>query len=274
MGHSGAWRARGWRLDTWPATPAGRWPAPDAPRLRRHRCTPPHVFTGCDLLVTRLAPRPVTGALCVSLAGLGVEEAPAGLHTPGGRWPRASARAPWPRVHRRGIGLGQGRLDCAPGSRHPGAPRPLRRGQLRPGGLRREGTRGPQRGQAVRRWPRRPREPHRLANVWGSAAVATAWVQPEGETRVGLDPQLPHDLMHVRPMLPALPAGAGHDLCCRRLVAGVAPLDRHARRVELETAGGQTEALGSGGRQAAVECGDPMGLRGSKARPQASAVRC
>ena len=213
-------------------------------------------------LVTRLAPRPVTGALCVSLAGLGVEEDPAGLHTPGGRWPRASALAPWPRVHRRGIGLGQGRLDCAPGSRHPGAPRPLRRGQLRPGGLRREGTRGHQRGQAVRRWPRRPREPNRLANVWGSAAVATAWVQPEGETRVGLDPQLPHDLMHVRPMLPALPAGDGHDLCCRRLVAGVAPLDRHARRVEMETAGGQTEALGSGGRQAAVECGDPMGLEG------------
>jgi hypothetical protein len=61
-------------------------------------------------------------------------------------------------------------------------------------------------------------------------------------------------------MIPALPSGDGHDLCLGCLVAVVAPIDMNARRVEMDNAGGKTQALGSGCRQQAVAFGDPIGL--------------
>jgi hypothetical protein len=74
--------------------------------------------------------------------------------------------------------------------------------------------------------------------------------------------QLHHDLIEVRPMIPAIPAGAGHDLCFGFLVAVVAPIDLQARRVEMDNAGCKPQARGSGSRKEAVEFGHPIGIEG------------
>jgi hypothetical protein len=61
-------------------------------------------------------------------------------------------------------------------------------------------------------------------------------------------------------MIPAIASGDVHDLFLGYLVAVGAPIDMNARRVEMDKAGGKTQALGSGGRQEAVEFGYPIGI--------------
>jgi hypothetical protein len=63
-------------------------------------------------------------------------------------------------------------------------------------------------------------------------------------------------------MIPALSSGDVHDLFLGCRVAVVAPIDMNARRVELDQAGGKTQALGRGCRKEAVECGHPLGIEG------------
>lgn len=217
---------------------------------------------GVDVLGTRLAPWLVNGALGWSLAGLGVDEDPAWRHAAVRRGQLMRARARLQRSQGRRLGVGHGRLGCAPGCRNTGAPLPLRPGQVRTVGLAIEGPSGDPRGQAVGGVPRLHMEPNRLATAVGSTAVATAWCQPEGDTRVGLPHPLPHDRMAVRPLIPALPSGAGHALFRGCLVAVGAPIDMNARRVELAHAGCQTQALGRGCRKEAVAFGHPIGIEG------------
>ena len=135
-------------------------------------------------MVTLLAPLLVNGALCVSLAGRGVDEDPALFHAPVGRWQLVSALARLKRYHGRGIGLGQGGWDFASGCRNTGDPLHLRLGQLLKVSLTLEGAIGDQIGQAVGGLPLMHMAPNGLANILGIPAVATAWVHQDGEIRL------------------------------------------------------------------------------------------
>jgi hypothetical protein len=75
------------------------------------------LLQGVDCLVTLLAQLLVNGALCSSLAGLGVDEAPALLHAAVGRGQLVSAIALLKRYHGLWIGLSQGGLGVAHGCR-------------------------------------------------------------------------------------------------------------------------------------------------------------
>ena len=71
--------------------------------------------------------------------------------------------------------------------------------------------------------------------------------------------QCPHDLLDVRPLRPALTSGDWHDRCRGCLIPVFESLATHARRVEMDPAGGKNHALRSGCRKNAVEFGHPSG---------------
>jgi hypothetical protein len=103
---------------------------------------------------------------------------------------------------------------------------------------------------------------HGLANVWGITALATARFHQERNARLMRHPELPPDLVHVRPMIPALPPGDVHDLFSGVFVAVVASIDMNARAIQLATAGRKTQALRSARGHQAVALSDPMGIEG------------
>jgi hypothetical protein len=61
-------------------------------------------------------------------------------------------------------------------------------------------------------------------------------------------------------MIPAITAGDVRALCFGVRVVVVASSDAHARRVEMDNAGGKSQGLGSGGRQVVVAFGHPVGI--------------
>jgi len=63
-------------------------------------------------------------------------------------------------------------------------------------------------------------------------------------------------------MLSAVPAGDVHALLRWLLIAVVASIDLNARAIARGTARRKAQALGSGCRQEAVECGHPVGIEG------------
>jgi hypothetical protein len=101
-----------------------------------------------------------------------------------------------------------------------------------------------------------------LAKVLGITAMATARFQQERNARLMLPHELHPDLVHVRPMIPALPPGAGHDLFSGFFVAVVASIDMNARAIQMANAGRKPQALSSGRGHQAVELSAPLGIEG------------
>ena len=96
---------------------------------------------------------------------------------------------------------------------------------------------------------------HGLATVVGLTAMATARVHPERNARWRLYQALHQDWVHVRPLIPAIPPGDGHDRGSGCVVAVVASIDRNARALQRANAGRTTPALAAVGairRESAV----------------------
>jgi hypothetical protein len=103
---------------------------------------------------------------------------------------------------------------------------------------------------------------HGLANVLGLTAMATERFHQERKARLMRHHELPHDVVHVRPMIPAIPPGDVHDLFSGCCVAVVASIDMNARAIQRATVGRQTQALSRGRGHQAGELSDPMGIEG------------
>ena len=101
-----------------------------------------------------------------------------------------------------------------------------------------------------------------LAKRLDITAVATERLHQEGDPCLMLDDQLQHDLIEVRPMISAVPAGDVHDLLLQLLITVVASIDMKTCTVEMGKAWRKVQALGSGCRQEAVEFGHPVGIEG------------
>jgi hypothetical protein len=101
---------------------------------------------------------------------------------------------------------------------------------------------------------------NRLAKVVRVAAVATKRCHQKRNARLMLHDAFQHDLVSVRPMIPAVPAGKMTDLFLRLRVTVVGPIDLKARTSEMGKAGRQAQAVGSGRGYEAVEFGDPIGI--------------
>lgn len=213
-------------------------------------------------MVTLLAPRPVDGAARRRLAELGLDADPAGLHAAVARGPRVIPGACWERCQALGVGLSQDGLGWAHGGWPTRDPRQVGLGELLAVGFPIAGALRHPRGQASGRVPLRPMDTHGLAHVWGLTAMATARVHQERKARVRLPHELPPDVVQVRPMIPAIPPGAGPDLGSGFFVAVGASIDLNARALQRANAGRKPQALSRGRGHQAVERSDPLGLEG------------
>jgi hypothetical protein len=123
-----------------------------------------------------------------------------------------------------------------------------------------EGAIRHQRGPASGGVPLMHRGANRLATVLSITAVATERCHQDRAARLLLHDALHHDLVEVRPMIPAVPSGTRHNLFLRLLVAVVAPIAVNTRAIARGQAGRKAQALGSGRGHEAVECGDLLGM--------------
>jgi hypothetical protein len=101
-----------------------------------------------------------------------------------------------------------------------------------------------------------------------SAAVATERFHQDGNACLMLHHQLQHDVVEVRPMIPAVTSGNVHNLVLRLFVAVVTSIDMKARAIEMSKAGREAQALGSGRGNEAVEFGHSIGIEGLQGPPQ------
>ena len=109
-------------------------------------------------------------------------------------------------------------------------------------GLTIKGTIGDHIGEAIGGLQLIHMEPNRLANALGITGVATAWWHQEGDTRLVLDHQPLHDLIEVRPMIPAIPASDVHDLCSGVLVTVVASMAKAMLKLRATYLSGDFDA--------------------------------
>jgi hypothetical protein len=226
------------------------------------------LLPGLAVCVPRLAALFVDGALCWSLAGLGVEAAPALCHPAGGRPPRLRAIARLERRHGLRIAGRQAGLGRAHRCRPPGEPRPRRLRELRAVGRALEGTIGDQGGGTRRGVPRLEVGTAHLAALLRLTAITTARRPQHGETGVGLDHQLQPPLVQVGPMIPAIALGEVQNPRLGLLVAVRAPVDMDTGAIEMGKARREASALSGCGRTEAVECCHPgvgEGLQGPTA---------
>jgi hypothetical protein len=101
-----------------------------------------------------------------------------------------------------------------------------------------------------------------VAKLFAITAIAPEGLHQHGKARLMLDKQLQHDLVEVRPMVPAVPPRAVNNLFRELLIAVIAPIDRKARAIEMGKTGRKAQMVGSGSGYEAVEFRHPKGIGG------------
>jgi hypothetical protein len=132
----------------------------------------------------------------------------------------------------------------------------------------RQGTVGDEGGNAVRGLPVGHGVGNHRPDIARIAGMATAWRHQHGEARrVCHDPVEPH-VLEVRAMIAAGALGDREDMCVGVRPPVVAALTMNARAIQLDNAGCEPEALGSGGRHERIAFCNPMGIAGIQGAPQ------
>jgi hypothetical protein len=209
-----------------------------------------------------VAPLLVDGAARLRLAELGIEENPALRNSAVARGQLVITVAGVKRGQALGGGLGQDGLGGAQGCRNTRDPLQVCLGELLEVDFAIEGAICHQRGHAIGGLPRLHMGANGLAKGLGITAIATERLHQDRKACLMLHHQLPHDLVQVRPMIPAVPPGDVHHLCFGLFVAVVASIDMKARAIPMAKAGRQPQALSSGRGYQAVEFSPPRGIEG------------
>jgi len=145
------------------------------------------------------------------------------------------------RCHGLWISLCQDGLNVAQGGRHPCDPFHVGLGELVQINFMRKGTVRHLRGQAVGGLQLIDRAMYHRAKVSGLTAMTTARWHQHRHTRVMHHHQCPHDVVQVRPMIPAVPPGDGHALYRGCFIAVVAPIDMNTGALDMGQAGARAK---------------------------------
>jgi hypothetical protein len=98
--------------------------------------------------------------------------------------------------------------------------------------------------------------------------MAPAGLHQDRHASLGLDHQLQHHWIQVRPMLAAVAAGAVHNRRLGLLLPVITAVDVNARALEMHKGRGSSQTFRRGGGHETVECRHPIGIEGVQGTPE------